>query len=509
MTTGTLPPYLLGLARSGGWLDRPAVTDEVTGRVLRHADVYTLAAALGGALADAGVAPGDRVGFCVGDRAEWFPAFLACAHAGAVPLLVNPHVSEGLRESQYDVGAAAWRLDWHDDRLRLVRRDGDATAGTWTLDELAGAAPAVADLPALADAGTETLYAQFSSGTTGEAKAVFHRACDLPAYAGAVAALRLGPDDRIVSVSQLYFAYGFNNEFVYPMTSGAQAFLTAGRRSPDDVLHAVAGHRATLLFSVPSALAALDGRGVRGADLRGIVSAGEPLPASVEERVTAAFGVPVYEQIGCTEVGNAFCANGPGAYAPRSAGPVSPGYQVELRPSDSEHVVRLREQTGHDLGDIWVRGPSIPERVRTAGGPRQLLVDGWLPTGDFGYWNADGGLVVLGRRDDIVLVGGISVSAVAVENALRRTGLLTDVAVTTWLDERGASRLVALVVPREQQPVDDLAEQVARAVAGDLERFQMPSRYVPATAVPRTPSGKIQRHLVRAAVQDALTAVGA
>lgn len=483
------------------------MTDEISGRVLRHADVYTLAAAFGRELADRGVSPGDRVGFCVGDRAEWFPAFLGCAHAGAVPLLVNPHVSDGLRESQYDVGAAGWRLDWHDDRLRLVRRASGDTAGSWTLDELAATAPAVDDLPALAEAGTETLYAQFSSGTTGEAKAVFHRACDVPAYAAAVGALRLCPDDRIVSVSQLYFAYGFNNEFVYPMASGAQVFLTAGRRTPDAVLHAVAGHRATLLFSVPSALAALDGRGVRSADLRGIVSAGEPLPAVVEERVTAAFDVAVYEQIGCTEVGNAFCANGPAAHAPRSAGPISPGYQVEVRPSDSEHVARLREQTGHDLGDIWVRGPSIPEQVTTAGGTRQLLVGGWLPTGDFGYWNEAGGLVVLGRRDDIVLVGGISVSAVAVENALRRTGLLTDVAVTTWLDERGASRLVALVVPREGQPVGELADQVARAAAGDLERFQMPARYVPATAVPRTPSGKIQRHLVRAAVEDALTTV--
>jgi acyl-coenzyme A synthetase/AMP-(fatty) acid ligase len=331
------------------------------------------------------------------------------------------------------------------------------------------------------------------------AKAITHRASDLTYYYDAVAGpdkLAISTDDVIVSVSQCYFAYGFNNQFVYPMFSGCHVVLRPQRRRPEDVLETVRRYRPTLLFSVPSALAGL----VRPADLpaaelRAIVSAGEPLPAGLDDRLCQDWGVPVLEQIGCTEVGNAFCANGFQSFSPRSTGQLCAGYQVEIRPSDAPEVVALAESDANGIGDVWVAGPTIPRHAMTARGPVEVLTDGWLRTNDYGYWNSTDGLVVLGRRDDILLVGGICVSAIRIEHEILTTGQVLDAAVSGIVDTSGKSALLAYVVPKPT-PAADLADTVLDHLRNRLERYEIPKSVLIVSEIPRTPSGKLQRYLL-------------
>ncbi|WP_051274710.1 class I adenylate-forming enzyme family protein [Cellulomonas sp. URHD0024] len=497
---GTLPGYLYGLADRSGWLDRPVLTDERTGRDLTHRQVHAGSRVLARRLRDRGLGAGDRVGFCVGDGAGWFVAFLASARVGAVPFLVNPDVTPTMRQSVLEQCRATWLLDDEGDVLRLAARPTGLEA-RWHLDDLLTGLSFPEDA-AEGVLGDEVLYGQLSSGATGAQKVVLHRARDLVAYSRAVAALEITPDDRILSVSQLYFAYGFNNQFVYPMTYGCHVTLRRRRRTADDVLAVVGPRRTTLLFSVPSALGAFDGQAPERHHVRGIVSAGEPLAATLQDRLERTWGTPVLEQIGCTEVGNAFCANGSARSSRYSTGFVSPGYEVELRPS----TVELSAPDGTPTGEVWVRGESIPATAETADGPVPLLRDGWLRTGDLGHWNADGALVVLGRHDDILLVRGISVSAVRIEAVIRRTGLVADAAVASVVDERGVSSLAALVVPADGFSADDVLRLLAGRVADSLERFELPRQVVATDAIPRTPSGKLQRHRVRAAIDAGLNA---
>jgi len=496
--------YLFDRAHRGGWLDRPAVTDESTAASFSHRDVYRAARSLSGELADVGCDAGDRVGLCVGDRAEWMVTFLACAAIGAVPVLVNPDLRAQTLAAQYELCQADMVLDYDVQAIRLIRLGHGVTLGAWKLADLLEqpADPAPASV-----LDSDVLYIQFSSGSTGAAKAITHKSSDLVHYFAAVAGpdrLALGLNDVIVSVSQFYFAYGFNNQFVYPLFAGAHVVVRPRRRSPQELADAVCAHRATLLFGVPSALAGLPRPTIRSQTLRAVVSAGEPLPAVVEDRLRENWTVPVFDQIGCTEVGNAFCTNGFGYSAPRSTGPVCDGYKVEVRPSQKPHVVAMDKCSPHQVGEIWVSGPTIPRQARTATGTVPLLTDGWLPTRDYGYFDDSGALVVLGRCDDILLVGGICVSAVRVESEILASSIVRDAAVTTTIDDSGKSRLVAYIVPRDDIAQPPMSEE---AFAGNLrihlrdrvERYEMPKDFSIVTEIPRTPSGKVRRHMLGSA----------
>ena len=100
----------------------------------------------------------------------------------------------------------------------------------------------------------------------------------------------------------------------------------------------IARHRVTLLYSVPSAYAALVtdralGHAACFASVRAAVSAGEGMPEGLGEQVAELLGAPVLEQIGSTEVGHAFCANSLSHNTPGTIGRAVPGYEVELRDS--------------------------------------------------------------------------------------------------------------------------------------------------------------------------------
>jgi fatty-acyl-CoA synthase/benzoate-CoA ligase/fatty acid CoA ligase FadD22 len=148
--------------------------------------------------------------------------------------------------------------------------------------------------------------------------------------------LRITPDDVTLSVSKLYFAYGFGNAFVFPLFSGSSAVLVDRRPNPAAVDELVARHRVTLLYSVPSAYAALvadrgSGHATCFASVRAAVSAGEGLPEGLGKQVSELLGAPVLEQIGSTEAGHAFCANSFEHNHPGTVGRPVPGFEVELR----------------------------------------------------------------------------------------------------------------------------------------------------------------------------------
>ncbi|GGK01842.1 hypothetical protein GCM10011583_36820 [Streptomyces camponoticapitis] len=472
------------LADRGGWTDTAAVTDEQTGETYRHRDVHTLAGDLAAELLDHGIRAGDHVGLLVGDRPAWMPAFLALHAVGAVPLVVNPDLDEHIRSRMLRILPTEFVISCQDDSLKI--------------DRFGARQPAGRDVPA--DGHAASRYYLYSSGTTGDPKAVAHTSTDLAVFYEAVCGpngLDIDATDTIVSLSQYYFTYGFNNQFVYPLFSGASVVLNSRRRNEEEFADSLHRHGATVAFSVPSALAKLadhieSSPVERPASLRAIVSAGEPLPESVAARMEDLWQVPVLDQIGSTEVGNAFCANGTRRRAAGTAGLVCPGYQVELR-TGSDALPRVAGPA-RKAGAVWVSGPTIPETAVTAKGPTQLLVDGWLETKDYGYWADNGGLVVVGRTDDFLHVGGISLSAVEIEAAIRDCAGVEDCAVVAPV-VNGVSTLTALVELDESiRETEEFFTGLRSHLRRELEPFRVPKQWTPVPGIPRTASGKIMRH---------------
>ncbi|MGW1669710.1 benzoate-CoA ligase family protein [Streptomyces sp. NPDC002324] len=517
---GNLAAHLAALADRRGWTARPAFHQGH--RAYSHGEVHDLAARSATVLSEHGVRPGDRVLLALPDSVTWVTTFLALARLGAVAVLVNPELTPPeLQFMAEDTQAVLWVTGPALDTYIPAPRSGRGAAapaapprgremphpalgattspprlGSDQLTALsATAAPARHAHPV--DAHTP-LYIQYTSGTTGRPKGVVHVHGDPRTYHDLIGRrlLRITPDDVTLSVSRLYFAYGFGNALVFPLFSGSSAVLTDRRPTPAAVDELVARHRVTLLYSVPSAYAALvtdraDGHEECFASVRAAVSAGEGMPAGLGKQVTELLGAPVLEQIGSTEAGHAFCANGFDHNHPGTVGRPVPGFEVELRDRAGAQVA------DGEAGELWVRGPTVtPGYLNRPEETERTLVGGWLNTRDRAVREPDGTYRHLGRADDMEMVGGITVSPLEVEALLRTHPGVRDVAVAAVTDERGASRLRAFVVPVPPIRVGLEAELICMA-RDRLAAFKVPRSVSFVPTLPRTATGKLRRHLVR------------
>ena len=479
------------LASRGGWLDaRAFVTPE---REWSHAQVHRAAHRLAGLFKRRGLVAGSRFLLALDDSVLWVAAFLASARLGATALVVNPHLS----------AAEHQRLcERFQPRLALVE---DVLASRFSSTVLLATDAALRELeqpdgpePEAVDPGQEPLYVQFTSGTTGEQKAVPHRHEDMLVYRDAVASGMLGlrREDLLFSASRMFFAYGLGNSLAFPLTMGASAVLLPHRPSGADALEVLRRHPVNVMFWVPSGFAAL----LREAELspsqslRLAVSAGEALAPGLAMRLQGWLGAPVLNQLGSTEAGHAYCGTSTGDDPAASVGRVLPGYSVELRdPATGAPVASDGE------GEVWLAGPTVPRSYwRDVTGLERsadLFVGDWFRTGDKARRLADGRLQHLGRVDDIEKVGGMKISPLEVEAVLSEHPDVAEVAVASVVQPDGASRLWAFVVCRRS--LADIEPELRTLSRERLASFMVPKFFVPTEHLPRTTNGKLQRHVLR------------
>jgi len=339
-----------------------------------------------------------------------------------------------------------------------------------------------------------------TSGTNGLPKAVELGADAISSSALAVsAALEAGPGDRWLCCLPMHGVAG--------LAVLARAWRTGlpvevHQRFDPAAVGAAAG-RATLVSLVPTMLRRLLAAGVEVARFRRVLLGGGPIPADLIEEA-AGLGVGLVRTYGLTETfggvvhdghpldGVELEIGGSGGLQPTPPEHREPG---ALKPGPPEH----REPDG----EILVRGPMLFRRYR--GDPERTaaaLRGGWLRTGDLGRLDPDGHLVVLGRRDELVISGGINVHPAEVEAVLATHPAVAEAAVAGRPDQEWGQRVAAFVVPRDPAAPPTLAE--LRAFA--LERLapaKAPRELVLVPALPRGPSGKLLRRLLpEADVQD-------
>ncbi|WP_338894514.1 benzoate-CoA ligase family protein [Streptomyces sp. TG1A-60] len=496
---GNLAAHLAALVELRGWTGRPAFHQGH--RAHSHGEIHDLAARAATVLADHGVRPGDRVLLALPDSVTWVTTFLALARLGAVAVLVNPELTPpGIQFMAEDAEAVLWvtgpGLDHH---IPACTGTTGVPAPRLGADQLSALSTTATPMETAHPVDAHSpLYVQYTSGTTGRPKGVVHVHGDPRTYHDLIGRrlLRITPDDVTLSVSRLYFAYGFGNALVFPLFSGSSAVLADRRPTSAAVDELVARHRVTLLYSVPSAYAALVTDLVGGhedcfASVRAAVSAGEGMPDGLGRQVTELLGAPVLEQIGSTEAGHAFCANGFDHNRPGTVGRPVPGFEVELRDRAGNLV------PDGETGELWVRGPTVtPGYLNRPEETARAIVGGWLNTRDRARRVPDGTYRHLGRADDMEMVGGITVSPLEVEALLRTHPGVRDVAVAAVTDERGASKLRAFAIPVPPIGAGLEAELIRMAREG-LAPFKVPRSVSFVPTLPRTATGKLRRHLVR------------
>ncbi len=419
-----------------------------------------------------GLEPGERVALILRDSPLFIAAFLGAVKIGAIPVPLSTLARP--------------------EELALMERDSDAamTVTEADADLLSGRAGPIETAPT---SGDDMCFWQYSSGTTGTPKAVIHlhRRALFPSLAHGRHIAHIGPDDRVYSTAKLFFSYGLNNSMVIPLAAGASVVLDPERFSPDRAWRLIGTERPTVLYSVPTAYAALLAAAEAGtpadpSSLRACISAGEALPAPLAERWHRRFGLPILDGIGSTEIGYIAISNSADEVTPGSSGRVIPGYEARVVGADGADASE---------GTLWVRGGSTalgyhdrPDASATT------FRDGWVVTGDR-YRVADGRYFHLGRDDDMLRVGAQWVSPLEVESVLLSHPGVAECAVVGRADADGLLKVCAYVVLRGATPPAELDDLCAERLA----RHKRPRWTLPVDELPKTATGKIQRFRLREA----------
>ncbi|HEY4439582.1 MAG TPA: benzoate-CoA ligase family protein, partial [Candidatus Elarobacter sp.] len=338
-----------------------------------------------------------------------------------------------------------------------------------------------------------------SSGSTGKPKGTVHIQTSAVKTAELFAQQVLGmrEDDVVYSVAKLFFAYGLGNALTFPMAVGATAILHAARPTPAVVAQIVRDHDVTILCANPTTFGAmlvdpsLPAKGET--KLRLCTSAGEGLPEEIGRRWTERLGVEIIDGIGSTEMLHIFISNRPGAVRYGTLGAPVPGYRARIVGEDG------REVAAGEIGELEVCGETAAayywnNREKT----RRTFCGEWTRTGDKFRLDEDGNYVYCGRADDMLKVSGIWVSPTEVEAALVAHPAVLEAAVIGVPDADGLTKTKAFVILKDHADASDAMVDALKAHVKDrLAPYKYPRAIEFVIELPKTATGKIQRHVLR------------
>ena len=443
------------------------------------ADLDAEVTANAGALRAAGVGPGERVAVLAANHPATVVLLFALRRLGAALVPLNVRLAPAELRDQRD------RV-----RPRLVLADAerrDVLPGAQPLEGWARTGAAPVD-PGPTNPGADWALL-FTSGTTGRPKAARLTVGAFDALARASAENLLPrPGDRWLCNLPLFHVGGLCTA-VRCAHDGATLVLQP-RFDAATMVRAVREDGITHGSLVARTLEECLDAGLQPGKLRGVLVGGGPVPPGLVERARSR-GIPVLLTYGLSEACSQVTTERPADADGATAGAPLPGLDLRILDAGGRPVPPGEE------GAIAVRGATLmrgylDDEAATA----EVLRDGWLRTGDLGRLDTRGRLTVLARRTDLILSGGENVYPAEVEAVLAAHPGVAEVAVVGRPDSRWGQVPVAVVVPRPAAVLDDLRSW-ARA---RLAAFKVPAEVLPATRLPRTAAGKVDRAAVEAAV---------
>ncbi|WP_336081476.1 AMP-binding protein [Nocardia sp. SSK8] len=491
------------------------VESDLSARELTYGELRERSQRCAAALAELGVEPGDRVATLMGKSADLIVALLGIWRRGAVhvPLFTAfapPAVDFRLTASRAKVVVAdadqAAKLSESDRHTIVV---GDEVPGTLHWDSLLAAQRADDPRARAAVVGGDGLLVQlFTSGTTGTPKGVPIPVRALASFhAYQEFALDVRPDDVYWNGADPGWAYGLYYAILAPLASGTRTLLLhAGFSAP--LTRAVLQRFGVTNFAaaptVYRALRADDGPFEPGFALRRASSAGEPLTPDVVAWSARALGVAVRDHYGQTEHGMVIChAWHPELDAPAPPGSMGrqlPGWACAVLAEDADRAAapgeigRVAIDTDHSPL-LWFLG-YLDDPERTAS---RFTTDGrWYLTGDVGARDADGFFHFSSRDDDVIIMAGYRIGPFEVESVLVLHDQVAEAAVVGRPDELRGEVVEAFVVPRPGVAgTPELAAELQQLVKDKFAAHAYPRRVHFVDSLPKTPSGKVQRFLLR------------
>lgn len=483
------------------------------GRSLSYAELDAQSSALAEGLERLGLEPGHRITLYGANGVEWLVSYYAIMKMGGVVnplnLMLTPReaafamkdcgaravlgdsskivaLQPLLRET--DVGyVVAWGLPLPNDALdydAMIRDTGGLTACG------ASAAPVY---PRASIQPDDPCTVGYTSGTTGLPKGALlsHRAIVLNVEMTALMHVRTQAD---VMVSALPCSHVYGNVAMQSVFARGGTVVLHKTFHAATVLESVAHHRATLLEGVPTMyMYLLNEPTLKQYDLSSLTRCtvgGQTMPVATMQAVETAFGCPLLELWGMTELGGLGTTHG--FYGPRKLGSIGIALpHVQLRIAEPEHPEQ-QVPTG-STGELQVRGPiTMREYVgQPEATAATLLAGGWLRTGDLARMDDEGFVFVVDRLKDLIITAGFNIYPAELERAIAEHPGVAMVAVGSVKDALKGELAKAYVVPKVGVDIDiAMLEQHCRE---RLAAYKVPRAFQLVADLPKTSTGKVLR----------------
>ncbi|MFN3746680.1 MAG: AMP-binding protein [Hyphomicrobiaceae bacterium] len=455
-----------------------------------------------GLLAAHGIGAGDIVAVVMKNSAAFIEIAFATSHIGAVFLPVNYRLAT--EEVGYITGHAGAKLIFADEELsalvagldNVILVDAGAQSDSTRLAREGTPAP-------LHATGPDDLFRlMYTSGTTDRPKGVMHTYGNFYwKNADHVVALGLTAADRLLVTGPLYHVGAFDLPGVAVLWVGGTLCIHRDF-DPIAAIRAVAQERLTGAWFAPVMLSAILAHPERDkqdvSSLKWVVGGGERTPEPRIRAFTGYFTKARYvDAYGLTEScsGDTMMEAGREIEKIGSVGRALAHVEVEIRDEMGRTL-----PTG-ESGEICLRGPKITrgywkDPVKT----RASFFGDWFRTGDIGHLDDEGFLYLTDRKKDMIISGGENIASSEVERVIYQLPDVREAAVIGLPDARWGERPVAVVVLNEGATLD-LATLTTHCRA-HLAGFKVPKDLIIRDELPRNPSGKILKRVLRAELSD-------
>ena len=499
--------------------DHPAAVDGALR--LDYRQLAERVARVAGALAELGVAAGDRVAVLAHNGVPFFELYFACAHLDAVLVSLNTRLrGADLGAILADAGATVLACDADLAAAGLEAIAASPVRGVLWLGPPPGCGPAgvrtstyTAALqappapPGPGRGGDQLAHLYYTSGTTGRAKGVMLSHRNVGAHAlMTVAELQLSERDVWGHFAPMFHLADAWATFAVTQVGGCHVF--APRFEAGAALDAIVAHGITITNLVPTMLNLMvkheRARAQRYPSLRAILSGGAPIAPEVVRAIVAVFGCDYVQTYGMTETSPFLTMSllkaamrawpEPAQMVMRSK-TGRPVLGVELRVARDDGALVAADE--REVGEIQVRGETI-----TQGYWRQpevtaatFTADGFLRTGDLAVLDAEGYVTIVDRKKDVINTGGEKVYSTEVEHVLYAHPAVLEAAAFGLPDAVWGERVAAAVVLRPGCRAT--ADELTAFCREHLASFKLPREFRFLDALPRTGSGKIAKRFLR------------
>jgi len=495
----SLPRFVMSeWARRG---DKPAMIDALSGRRFSYRALAAAVREAASMLLASGIARGDVLALCCPNSPEFAVVYYGALAAGAVVSMMSPEASEAEAAAQLEDCDAGWVATTPELAGMLARAAAPGPAELLLVGECfaGGCSPR----PAPEIAPRELAVLLRSSGTTGLPKSVMLTHRNLVAGLLSLQAPEpVSEDDVVLAVLPLCHIAGMQVVMNHSLSSGATV-VTLPKFDLEAFLGAIERYRVTRIVVAPPIVLALAKHPLVDrydlSSLRVLASGAAPLGSGLARAAARRVGCRIKQGYGMTEASAICMAPDDGPDRPESIGPPLPGVQCRIvEPATGADV------TPGQVGELLARSPA---QMRGYLGNEQATaatidVGGWLHTGDIVRADPDGWLHVVDRVKELIKYKGRQVAPAELEQILLSHPAVADAAVIGCPDEEAGEIPKALVVPRTQVEPAELLAFVATRVSPHkrIRRLEFVAE------IPKSPSGKILRRVLKVREQAGSTA---